>query len=1146
MVVKRSYSKMILREFRHSFSRFLAIFAIIALGVGFLAGLLATTPDMRYSMDQYYRQTNLMDLRIVSTMGLTKQDVEEIRSTEGVEEGMPSYTSDALVTLPSEDTAVARIHSLPACREAGEPLTSETSGYLNQLTLAEGRLPENPGECVIKPEHLSSENIPIGSTIKLSEENQNLEETFQTTEYIVVGYVYSSYYASIEKETSTVGNGTVGMVMFIPEQDFSLDVYTDMFVTLSDAKALDSLSDPSAYDAAVDPVVSTLEDLGQQRAPLRDKEIREEAQEKIDDAQKEFEEQKADAQKQLDDARAELDNGWQELDSAKQELSDGKLALEEARRQLEEAPGQISSGETEIQSSEETLAQGQAEYDAGWQEYQSQKQEAEAAFVQQEQDLGQKEDEYNVNKAALDLEKGKLDQAKAEIDAAKLSIEQLRQQGLIQQAQQLEEQLKPKEEAYAAGFQQYQEAKAQLDGYKLLLDQGRQTLEAAKQEAQQKFEETESQLAGAKKELDDGWLQLNSAKAELAQAKLELENGRRELEENQKTLDDAQLQIDDSEKQLEEGEAEYLKSKTEADQKLSDAQKEIDDAQKELDQLEPSEWMVLGRDTNVGYVSFDSNAEKVEAIAKVFPIFFFLVAALVVLTTATRMVDEERTQIGVMKALGYGKGKIAAQYLIYVAVATITGSLFGLLVGFYVFPTVIWNAYTIMYDLPALVIQFNWKYALLSSGAAILTTLLTTFWACYSSLKEAPSRLILPKAPKSGKRILLERVTPLWSRLSFIHKVTARNLFRYKKRFLMTVVGIAGCTALLLTGFGLQDSISDIVNLQFGEVLQYNLTITAKDSEKMKEDPAVQELLDDTGTVDRYLRIAQEGGDASANGQSLDVYLFVPEEPDRLSQFVTLQDRKSKVPAELEKDTVLLTEKAAERLGVAVGDTITVQRNDDHRQAEFTVGGVVENYVQNYIYLSPALYEEGYHTQPEMNQTIAVVPDGSQENRDRITSAFLESDQVQAVSFTDDIKDSFQNTIKSIDFIVIVLIVSAGLLAFVVLYNLTNINITERQKEIATIKVLGFYDGEVSAYIYRETILLTLIGTAVGLVLGMALHQFVIRTAEVDMVMFGRTVYWLSYVWSALLTILFSVFVNLVMHRKLKNISMVESMKAPE
>lgn len=1146
MVVKRSYSKMILREFRHSFSRFLAIFAIIALGVGFLAGLLATTPDMRYSMDQYYRQTNLMDLRIVSTMGLTKQDVEEIRSTEGVEDGMPSYTSDALVTLPSEDTAVARIHSLPACREAGEPLTSETSGYLNQLTLAEGRLPENPGECVIKPEHLSSENIPIGSTIKLSEENQNLEETFQTIEYIVVGYVYSSYYASIEKETSTVGNGTVGMVMFIPEQDFALDVYTDMFVTLSDAKALDSLSDPSAYDAAVDPLVSTLEDLGQQRAPLRDKEIREEAQEKIDDAQKEFEEQKADAQKQLDDARAELDNGWQELDSAKQELSDGKLALEEARRQLEEAPGQISSGEAEIQSSEETLAQGQAEYDAGWQEYQSQKQEAEAAFAQQEQDLGQKEDEYNVNKAALDLEKGKLDQAKAEIDAAKLSIEQLRQQGLIQQAQQLEEQLKPKEEAYAAGFQQYQEAKTQLDGYKLLLDQGRQTLEAAKQEAQQKFEETESQLAGAKKELDDGWLQLNSAKAELAQAKLELENGRRELEENQKTLDDAQLQIDDSEKQLEEGEAEYLKSKTEADQKLSDAQKEIDDAQKELDQLEPSEWMVLGRDTNVGYVSFDSNAEKVEAIAKVFPIFFFLVAALVVLTTATRMVDEERTQIGVMKALGYGKGKIAAQYLIYVAVATITGSLFGLLVGFYVFPTVIWNAYTIMYDLPALVIQFNWKYALLSSGAAILTTLLTTFWACYSSLKEAPSRLILPKAPKSGKRILLEKITPLWSRLSFIHKVTARNLFRYKKRFLMTVVGIAGCTALLLTGFGLQDSISDIVNLQFGEVLQYNLTITAKDSEKMKEDPAVQELLDDTGTVDRYLRIAQEGGDASANGQSLDVYLFVPEEPDRLSQFVTLQDRKSKVPDELEEDAVLLTEKAAERLGVAVGDTITVQRNDDHRQAEFTVGGVVENYVQNYIYLSPALYEEGYHTQPEMNQTIAVVPDGSQENRDRITSAFLESDQVQAVSFTDDIKASFQNTIKSIDFIVIVLIVSAGLLAFVVLYNLTNINITERQKEIATIKVLGFYDGEVSAYIYRETILLTLIGTAVGLVLGMALHQFVIRTAEVDMVMFGRTVYWLSYVWSALLTILFSVFVNLVMHRKLKNISMVESMKAPE
>ncbi len=1146
MVVKRSYSKMILREFRHSMSRFLAIFAIIALGVGFLAGLLTTTPDMRYSMDQYYHQTNMMDLRIVSTMGLTEQDVEEIQNTEGVEDGMPSYTSDALVTLPSEDTMVARIHSLPFDKDTGELLTSENAGYLNQLTLVEGRLPENSGECVVKPEHLSSENIPIGSTITLSAENQDLEDTFHTTEYTVVGYVYSSYYASIEKETSTVGSGTVGLIMFVPEQDFALDTYTDMFVTLSDAQALNSLSDPADYDAAIEPVVSALEDLGDQRAPLRDEEIRSEAQKKIDDAQKEFDQQKADVQQQLDDSRAELDSGWEELNSAKQELSDGLAAFEEARQQLEQAPDQIASGEAEIQANEEKLTQGQAEYDAGYQEYQTQKQEAEAAFAQQEHDLSQQEDEYDINKAALDLEKGQLDQLKAGIDATKLYIEQLRQQGLTQQAQQLEEQLKPQEETYAAGYQQYQQAKEQLDGYKLLLDQGRETLEAAKQEAQQKFEETESQLADSKKELDDGWLQLDSAKAELAQAKLDLENGRQELEENQKTLDDAQLQIDDSEKQLEDGEAEYLEGKAEADQKLEDAQKEIDDAQKELDQLEPSQWMVLDRNTNVGYVSFDSNAEKVEAIAKVFPIFFFLVAALVVLTTATRMIDEERTQIGVMKALGYGKGKIAAQYLIYVAVATITGSLFGLLVGFYVFPTVIWNAYTMMYDLPALVIQFNWKYALLSSGAAILTTLLTTLWACYSSLKEVPSKLILPKAPKSGKRILLERVTPLWSRLSFIHKVTARNLFRYKKRFLMTAVGIAGCTALLLTGFGLQDSISDIVNLQFGGVLQYNLTITAKDSEKMKEDSTVQELLDDTSSVDRYLRISQESGDVSANGQSLDVYLFVPEEPERLSQFVTLQERKTKSPVSFDKDTVLLTEKAAELLGVATGDTITVQRGDDPKQAEFTVGGIIENYVENYIYLSPELYEEGYHTQPEYSQTIAVVPDGSQENRDQITAAFLESDQVQAVSFTDDIKESFQNTIKSIDFIVIVLIVSAGLLAFVVLYNLTNINITERQKEIATIKVLGFYDKEVSAYIYRETGILTLIGIAIGLIFGIFLHAFVVKTAEVDMVMFGREIKWLSYLFASLLTIFFSIIVNLVMYRKLKKISMVESMKSTE
>lgn len=1146
MVVKHAYSKMILREFRHSISRFLAIFAIIALGVGFLAGLLATTPDMRYSMDQYYHQTNMMNLRIVSTMGLTEEDVREIQNLDGVEEGMPSYASDALVTLPSEDTKVARIRSLPVSNDGNGPLSHDTPGYLNQLTLSEGRLPEKSGECVVKPEYLTSETIPIGSTITLSDENANLDETFHATEYTVVGYVYSSYDISIEKETSSIGNGTVGMIMFIPQQDFALDVYTDMFVTLSDAKALDSLSDQKGYDAVVDPVVSSLEELGDRRAPIRDEEIHQEAQDKIDDAQKEFDDQKADVQKQLDDARAELDSGWQELNDAKQELSDGKLALEDAQRQLDEAPGQIAAGEGEIQANEEKLNQGQKEYDAGYQEYLSQKQQADDALAQQEQALIQQENDYGIKKSALDQEKGKLDDAKAQIDAAKLMIEQLRQQGLNDQAQQLEDQLKPKEAAYTAGYQKYQESKAQLDGYKLLLDQGRSKLEAAKKEAQIKFQEAEQKLADSKKELDDGWLQLGSAKAQLAQSKLDLESGRQELEENRKKLDDAQLQIDDSQKRLEDGEAEYQKSKTEADEKLQEAQDKIDDAQNELDQLDASQWMVLGRDTNVGYVSFNSNAEKVDAIAKVFPIFFFLVAALVVLTTATRMVDEERTQIGVMKALGYGKGKIAAQYLIYVAVATITGSLFGLLVGFHVFPTVIWNAYTIMYDLPALVIQFNWKYALLSSGAAILTTLLTTFWACYSSLKETPSRLILPKAPKNGKRILLERVTSLWSRLSFIHKVTARNLFRYKKRFLMTVVGIAGCTALLLTGFGLQNSISDIVNLQFGEVLQYNLTITAKDAEKMKEDPTVRELLDDPGSVDRSLRILQEGGDVSANGQSLDAYLFVPEEPERLSQFITLQERKTKAPVDFHEDTVLLTEKLAERLGVKTGDTITVQRNDNNAKAQFTVGGVIENYVQNYVYLFPALYQESYHIAPDFKQTIAVAPDGSQENRDRITSAFLKSDEVQAVSFTDDIKDSFQNTIKSIDFIVIVLIISAGLLAFVVLYNLTNINITEREKEIATIKVLGFYDKEVSAYIYRETGILTLIGTAVGLVFGIFLHAFVVRTAEVDMVMFGRTIEWTSYIFAALLTIVFSALVNLVMYRKLKRVSMVESMKSTE
>ena len=520
---------------------------------------------------------------------------------------------------------------------------------------------------------------------------------------------------------------------------------------------------------------------------------------------------------------------------------------------------------------------------------------------------------------------------------------------------------------------------------------------------------------------------------------------------------------------------------------------------------------------------------------------------MVVLTTMTRMVEEERQQVGTLKALGYSTGKIAVKYLFYASLASITGSVLGLAIGTRLFPYIIINAYNIMYDVPDILTPINVPYSLLASLSMILCTLAVTLWACWAEVREVPATLMLPKAPKAGKRILLERVTPIWSRMKFTSKVTARNLFRYKKRFLMTVVGIAGCTALLVTGFGVRDSVSDIVGLQYGEISQYQLTLGLMD-ESALEGRALQSILDDSSRITDSLPAMQAEMDVvPKDGKPADsLVVFVPQDVEALPEYFQFRHRTDGQEVTFDEDSVVVTEKICERQGWKVGDTITLQ-DEDGNEAKLTITAICENYIYHYVYISPKTYQESFGKEMEANSVLCKLPEEMDSaTEEQLGTDLLQCRDVASAQFTDTLSESFNNSIQSINSIVVVLIISAGVLAFIVLYNLTNINVTEREKELATIKVLGFYDGEVSAYIYRETILLTVIGTALGLVLGMGLHQFVIRTAEVDMVMFGREVYWPSYVWSTLLTFLFSALVNLVMHHKLKNISMVESMKAPE
>lgn len=1221
--MRRTYRKVMLRTVRQTMSRFLAIFAIVALGVGFLAGLLATTPDMRYSGDKYFDDTKLFDVRVMSDLGLSEDDIEAIRDVEGVEEVMPAWSTDVMVDTPNGDSVVTRIHSLPLDQiEEKEP-----ENYLNRVEVVEGRLPVKEDECVVEQGTLTSESFSVGDTLTVSQDNEGVDDTLARREFKVVGVVRSSYYFSLEREPASVGNGTLGLVMYVGSENFVQDVYTVAYLTVAGAAEKDSLLDE--YDDVVDDVVDRIEDISDARCEIRYNEVKTEAQQELDDARAEYEEKKADAEQQLADAEQELDDGRAEIESGEKELADAKNQIESGEKELEQnretLPDTLNQEKDKLTQAKESLIDAKAKYEDGVKELEDKEQALEdaktqlesgrqqlelleAALDEAEKALPALEQQYQALETAAQTAEQEAQEAHASSNIADLQAAESEAKSVYDAAQStragLEEQLagmSPDDPAYADVQQQLAEAQAaeetarqayetaqqatqteqarldqldaaasaarsQADSAKQIYDtaeeqvnNGRSQLESSKQELaanEQKIKDGEAQLTAGKAQLEEAKKQITEAEKLIAAgetelslapglAQLEFEKAQQKLDAAQEQYDEGVAALDDAKKQLEEGESEYQTKKADAETELADAEQQLDDAQKTIDELEVPEWYVLTRDTNVSFASFESNVQKVDAIAKVFPVFFFLVAALVALTTMTRMVEEERLEIGTMKALGYTKRAIMLKYILYAMTASIVGCVVGLTVGFRLFPTVIWNAYSMMYNLPDLYCQFNVKYAVISSVAAIACTLLATLNAGWATLKETPAQLMLPKAPKAGKRILLERIPMVWKRMKFTYKVTARNLFRYKKRFFMTVVGIAGCTALLVTGFGLHDSISDIVYKQFGEVFTYDVSISLKSETALNEDE-MQEILNDPELVDSYMAVHQEQSTNSIGTDSFTTYLLVPQTMADLPQFVDLHTRKGSNPVDVPGEgEVVITEKMSQRMSVDVGDTVELENNDG-QTAGFAVSGIVENYVENYVYMTADTYENGFGQTPEFNAVYARAADSSQEGRDALSEALLGTEGVSSVSFTEDLKETFSNMLEKIDTIVVVLVVSAGVLAFVVLYNLTNINITERVKEIATIKVLGFYDKEVSAYVYRESIALSIIGTLAGLVLGVFLHIFVIRTAEVDAVMFGRSIKVMSYVYSAVLTMVFSCLVNLVMHRKLKAISMVESMKAPE
>ncbi len=1159
--MKKSYLRSVFRTIRGTFSRFLAIFAIVALGVGFLAGLLSSPDDMRLSADRYYDDTGLYDLRVLSTLGLTEEDLDAVRGIEGVKEVLPVKDTDLLLLSSQGDSYTARIHTLPG----------DDSVSVNTPQLISGRMPEKSGECVVvATPSLVGDKDWIGEKLTVDREEAE-EETRDSlpSSLTVVGTVKSSLYLSMEREHTTVGAGTLGLIAYTLPETFSYDYYTGFYLTGEGCEELSAFSD--AYEDRTEALKESLDSLGEERSRLRYEEIIGEAEEELSKAQKELDDKKAEAEKELSDGEKELEDGRKELSDSEQRLRDAKAQIDSgeqelanqrasynaqiaaSQQQLDEGYAQLKSYEDALQEGLTKIEQAQAQIDAGY----------EALDKGDHQLLAAKEELDKTEAQLLALENGKqaLWQAAAALNIPVTDTSDAGALALIDTLSSLSEEaaapfaaLKEGLLALAAQGQDTVSARVQLEAGKAEYEKNLQAAKQAREELDEQQKalneqaapvlEQQKALKEQREKLDRSKAQLQqamaSARLEFYQAEEELNDARAQYNDGLAKLNEGRKELESAEKELEDGRAQFH-------EEVEDAEEELRDARAKIRDIEEGQWHLFTRSSNAGFSSYASNADKIAAIASVFPVFFFLVAALVVLTTMTRMVEEQRLQIGTLKALGYSSGAIAFQYLFYAALGSVLGSVIGLLIGCRLFPYIIINAYNIMYDIPAAFTPFWPSYCLLSSLLMTLCALLSTLLACWSELRSSPAALMLPKAPKAGKRIFLEYITPLWERLKFTQKVTARNLIRYKKRFFMTVIGISGCTALLVTGFGIKDSISPIVSLQYEELNRYQLMVVLK-SEEALSGREFKSIMGSKEEIEGSLPVMQnEGQVIPRRGDPEDsVSIFVPSDSALLPDYFTFRHRGDRSLIPFDENQVVVTEKLAQRQHLKVGDTIRV-KNQDGEEGSFTITQICENYVSHYLYLSPAAYEEAFRTPPEMNTVLCKLPkDLSQQEQDQLVTRLLGCRDVTSAFSTTELSESFGNSIKSIDSIILVLILSAGALAFVVLYNLMNINISERKKELATIKVLGFYDREVSAYIYRETGILSLIGTALGLVLGFFLHQYVVRTAEIDVVMFARTVLPQSYLYSALLTLAFSALICLIMYPKLKAISMVESMKAPE
>lgn len=1263
--MKSALVKDFFREIKKSFSRWFSILFIVALGVAFFSGIRATSPDMKMTLDNYLDNTMYMDIRVLSTMGLTDEDILAISRVENVSAVEPSRTYDAYV-IDGEDKRVLHFLSQPE--------------MIGQYDLVEGRDIRDEDECVVDRYLIDKFAFKIGDQITVTAPGDDeLKDHLTRDTFRIVGVVTSSSYFTINRDTTDIGTGMTDAFVYLSRDVFAADYYTAAYIIVKDAAEIRAFSD--RYDRAVEKVTDLLEEIRTDREQARYDGIMEAAESEIADAQTELDDAKQKAESELSEAadkiaeaETEIADGWAELEDGKKtyanevgkaeqklsdaekEIADGKSEIADGEQKLSDGKKQLAGGKKKLAASEKELAAGEKEYAAGLkaaQDGQARLDAAKAELDEKQEEIDTARETLAAGREQLDGQKSELESKQAELQTQQneLAAQKEQTQAVISDLKekkqaadeavatleggkaaleeqlanadelpeevraQLEEQLAgvttQLEEAKAgqtqlvagieeaenglaqieAGLPQIEEGLSQISyqledpaselnaGYARLaageaeLSEGQAQLDAGREEIENQqavldasFEELET----ARKTLDDGQKQLAAGKKEIAanekkirksekqlkNARSQIEDGEAELAEGRQELADkkasaesefasAESELNAAESELADAKIEYEDGKKEADEKIAEGESELADAREKLADIKMPEWYILDRGKTAGYVDYGQNADRIGAIGRVFPLIFFLVAALISLTTMTRMVEAGRGEIGTLKALGYSQGAIAGKYVAYALSASIIGSLIGLVFGQKFIPWIIISTYMIIYpNLPVILTPLSPFYSILSSGAAILCVTGAAYAACRSAFRETPAQLMRPVAPQAGKKIWLEHITPLWQRFSFTRKVTLRNLFRYKKRFLMTVFGTGGCTALIVFGFGLTDSIGGVVTRQYDGLSHYDLSVSLKDDRSEKDEEELEDLLNTHENVKDWTRLRTRMLEIDGGKANYSAYLTVPEDPAAYAAYFTLTDRLNGGTYVMDDESVIITEKLADLMNLEKGGMLTVKDGDF--SADFKVSAVAENYLMSYVFMSPALYEKTFGRAPEYNAIHIMASDASESAVDALSEDILALNAPSGTTTTAYTRSQFDTVLGSLDIITLVVVTAAAMLAFVVLYNLNNINITERRRELATIKVLGFYDQEVAAYIFRENILLTLIGAAIGLFFGKFLHIFIITTVETDVIMFVRHAQPASYLKAFLLTLVFSLAVNAIMFFSVRRIDMIESLKSVE